>query len=557
MKKEENQELNIPEGLSQIFSFYPEIKLDDIHIQIASYEKLTRKGLPYFYNIDHLAKKIGITSGELWFLVRNKNKVYKTYKVEKKNKGLRTISAPSKQLKFVQRWILENILYKNEMGPSVHGFIPGRSIVSNAEPHVNRDLVLGLDIKNFFPSVTLPRVRGLFSSFGYNEEIAWGLAELATFEFKLPQGAPTSPMIANLITRNMDLEFEKYCRKRLLSYTRYADDISISGGRKLPLYVNDITQIINDEGFEINSDKTRIVGKGSCQKVTGIVVNDKLNLNKKKRKKLRAVINNCIKQGPIKANCYNIPYFKEWLNGELAFAMMVNKEKMKPMLELFRQIDWTEYDEWVKSLNADEAIQRRIKKATISIPVKFDEMGFFMNVGQIPDSQPREEILKRLDILLERCKKHKVKECSDCLKKKDEENHICMKFIIGHFTGSTSGHHHGHEIFDMGAYTNLNDENVHVAFILKAQTDRNSINSAFVQFVKVIIKEGYDVVTIATPKNFGHDLESLVILQVKELEKAGNDKRYCLIQRDEMERILYEFAKKYPELYPYIKSDVQ
>ena len=133
-----------------------------------------------------------------------------TFKLPKKSGDFREINAPSKKLKVIQRWILNNILYKLDSSDYVYGFIPGKTIFSNAQVHVNYDLVLGIDIKDFFPSIKFGSIYHIFKSAGYSNKIAWALADLCTYHWKLPQGAPTSPMLSNLAGKRLDMKNTNY-----------------------------------------------------------------------------------------------------------------------------------------------------------------------------------------------------------------------------------------------------------------------------------------------------------------------------------------------------------
>ena len=318
--------------------------------------------LPYIFNVDHLASICGISPSLLHLFISNKRKAYSTFKLPKKRGGFRLINAPSKDMKLVQRWILDNILYKLNAGEYAHGFIPNKSIATNASVHIGQELVLGIDLKDFFPSITLKRVIGLFRSIGYDEEISHAMGELCTFNWRLPQGAPTSPMISNLIAWGMDIKLSEFCEKRNLNYSRYADDITISGGNNLPKYKTLIYRKIKEEGFSINWDKVRLHGRGSSQRVTGLVVNDKVTLGRKKKKELRAIVHNIVKNGPKVENRENNPFFKEHIFGKLAFAKMVEPDFAKSLISSLKCVDWEDYYNDSASLRKAELSIRSLEK---------------------------------------------------------------------------------------------------------------------------------------------------------------------------------------------------
>ena len=354
-------------------SMNPPLSKEDYEVQITSFEKLKSNNLPFFYNIDHLACLTEISPSQLHLFIKNKRLAYSTFKLPKKRGGFRVINAPSKKMKCVQRWVLDIILYKLDAGEYAHGFLPGRSIFSNASVHVGQELVLGIDIQDFFPTITLNRVRGLFRSIGYNEEISHALGELCTFNWRLPQGAPTSPMISNLIAWHIDIKLAKFCEKRDLHYSRYADDITISGGKDLPRYKKLIFNRIQEEGFKINLKKVRLHHKGSSQRVTGLVVNDKVTIGRKKKNNLRAIVHNIVKNSPEDENHVNDPFFKERIFGHLAFAKMIEPDFADLLLDSLKHVDWESYDKDLTGLRKGELDVRSLEKKYYYSPVIEDQ----------------------------------------------------------------------------------------------------------------------------------------------------------------------------------------
>ena len=228
--------------------------------------------------------------------------VYRRYKIPKKKGGTREIYAPAKELMKVQKrlnYFLQ--AYYLIMKPACsHGFVMNYSgeiersnIVRNALPHTNKKHVLNIDLKDFFPSIKAHRVKNLFLShlFQFDENIATALALLTTYKGELPAGAPSSPIISNFICYEMDKEMQNFCTRNQLTYTRYADDLTFSSafviGNDL---LHDIISIINKNGFTINEKKLRLANKNSRQTVTGLVVNEKVNVNRKLIRNVRAMI---------------------------------------------------------------------------------------------------------------------------------------------------------------------------------------------------------------------------------------------------------------------------
>ncbi|TAF67555.1 MAG: RNA-directed DNA polymerase [Cytophagales bacterium] len=279
-------------------------------------ENLQKYELPLFENMLQLAEAMQIPLSKLRFLAyhRKVSKIthYNHFTIPKKSGGLRTISAPMPDLKKVQQWILEHILYKIKPKAQVHGFVPERSILSNATPHIGKDIVINLDLKDFFPSISYKRVKGLFVKLGYSEQIALTLALLCTYheteklnvdneiyylhkgERYLPQGSPASPAITTLIAHKMDSRLQGLATKYGFTYTRYADDLTFSANKDAEENINKmllfVKKVIESEDFELHPDKTKIMRKGSQQKVTGIVVNQKPNVDRQQFRKFRALL---------------------------------------------------------------------------------------------------------------------------------------------------------------------------------------------------------------------------------------------------------------------------
>lgn len=351
----------------------PQLNESKYETQFESFKKLRNKQLPYIYNINHLCKLVNLSPKQINFLLSNKEKGYVVFKVPKKNGGIREISAPSKIIKSLQRWVLDNILYKLNCGVSAHGFVPNRTIYTNAKVHVNQDLVLGIDIKDFFPSIKFKSVYYVFRLAGYTKKMAWDLANLCTYDGKLPQGAPTSPMLSNLVALELDRKFVKYCARRNFKYSRYADDITISGSHKLPMHKEKLIKIIEETGFTVNSNKTRMLSRGSRQKVTGLVVNDKVSIGRNKKKTLRAIVHNILMNGPVAENRLNDPFFREIIFGHLGHAKSIDPDFANPLIEDLKRLDWTSYDKKMTDFREGELIARSFDKKSYTEPTNANQ----------------------------------------------------------------------------------------------------------------------------------------------------------------------------------------
>lgn len=199
----------------------------------------------------------------------NPKKYYHQKTIEKKGK-FRLLTIPNKTLKSVQR-VIHDKLFTFQFPPEVHGGIKGRSIKTNAYPHRQKKWVACLDIKDFYPSINFGRIGFVFKALGCSTEISKILTALTTYKFELPQGTPTSPILANLVLYNLDKRISALCRTRQISYTRFFDDISISGNKPLTSTLNKIEEFIRVEGFLAH--KRKIKGTGEYQIITGLVVN--------------------------------------------------------------------------------------------------------------------------------------------------------------------------------------------------------------------------------------------------------------------------------------------
>ena len=334
-----------------------------------SFKKLKSQKLPYIYDVNHFCYLSNSSSKQVNYFFLKKEKAYVTFNLPKKAGGFREINAPSKKMKSIQRWILDHILYKMNVGDYVHGFVPKRSILTNASIHVSQNLVLGIDIKDFFPSISFNSVFRIFKSVGYTQKTAHFLADLCTYQGKLPQGAPTSPMLANLAIASLDIIIDKYCKRRNFKYSRYADDITISGSHELPMHKQKIIAIIEGSGFAVNEEKTRLHSRGSRQKVTGLVVNDKVSIGRSQKKILRAIVHNILKNGCEIENREKDPFFKEKIFGKLAFAKMVEPDFANPLIKKLKCFNWASYDKQTIDSRESELIIRSLEKKSYHKPV--------------------------------------------------------------------------------------------------------------------------------------------------------------------------------------------
>ncbi len=287
-------------------------------------DRLRAAGLPIFHSALDLAGAMGLSVGALRFLCFARKTAtvthYVRFRIPKKTGGERLISAPMPRLKKAQGWVLHEILEKLTLHEAAHGFARGRSIVSNARPHVGHALLINVDLKDFFPTVGYPRVKGLFQALGYSEEVATLLGLLCTEPDvqelvldgrtyyvasgprHLPQGAPTSPAITNLLCRRLDRRLQAMAEELGFVYTRYADDLTFSAASEdvgqAAEVLRRLHRIVGHEGFIVHPQKTRVLRRGRRQEVTGVVVNHKPGVPRDVLHRFRATLFQIEKDGP-------------------------------------------------------------------------------------------------------------------------------------------------------------------------------------------------------------------------------------------------------------------
>lgn len=243
------------------------------------------------------------------------SKRYRHFSIPKRSGGMRDILAPVNALKSVQRKLLRAIVYWGGSSRSAFGFVSRRSIVDHAKLHRRKRWVLCLDLKDFFPAIHFGRVRGMFMAapFAFEEQLATCLAQICCHDNFIPQGAPTSPAISNIICLSLDRILKKICREQRCSYSRYADDICISSNLgSVPFglayehegvwSVGDLVRnAITECGFEVNEKKTRLKFQRDQQLVTGLVVNKNVAMPRKWRRQLRVILHLRKKHGDKRA----------------------------------------------------------------------------------------------------------------------------------------------------------------------------------------------------------------------------------------------------------------
>ncbi|RQR29660.1 reverse transcriptase family protein [Burkholderia sp. Bp9142] len=288
---------------------------------------------------------------------------------DKRRGGCRLIEIPKGRLREAQRRILHGLLDRIPPHDAAHGFRKGRGIVSFAAPHADRDVVVRFDLADFFVSVRAARVHALFTTLGYPAEVARTLTALCTnrvpsarllapdlrdrFDWAgrqryrsrhLPQGAPTSPALANLCAFRLDMRLAALARSLDATYTRYADDLAFSGGgafaREAGRLQARVAAIALEEGFALQLRKTRVMRRGVRQQLAGVVVNRQPNLARDEFDVLKAILTNCIRHGPVSQNRAAHADFRAHLAGRVAHASALNAARGAKLHALFTRIAW-------------------------------------------------------------------------------------------------------------------------------------------------------------------------------------------------------------------------
>jgi hypothetical protein len=356
------------------------------------YEKYTKSS----YFISGLLKR-EVTYLRMLSGYHDKN--YREFSIQKK-KGERIIESPKENLKRIQKEILKKILVRF-FYPSQHSqaYLKKKSIKTNAELHIGKKIILKIDLKNFFPSINRDRVYRIFKR-QFDKQASTYLTDLCIYKNHLPQGAPTSPFISNLICGRMDKRLDCLASLNGLSYSRYADDIVFSGDKIKKSFFKLVGKIIHEEDFIINEDKTYWVTQKRPQIVTGLIVNDKVSFGKKKYKQLSAIIHNCYKTQDILEQReiaikkgYKISNMKNFLYGNVSFLNSIDKDKAVKLKQKLDQINWEAFD-----VSEREMEKKNLHLSFISVTHKINNR--FLNL----DKKFLEERFDLVTAILNDCK---------------------------------------------------------------------------------------------------------------------------------------------------------
>lgn len=339
---------------------------------------LAALALPDLATVGDLAVWLGEPVGALdWFADRWRNvgaaqsplQHYHYRWVAKRSGGWRLIEIPKERLRRIQQKILRQLLDLVPPHPAAHGFRRGHSCLTHAALHAGQHLVIRMDLKDFFPSIQAARIHALFEKLGYAPGVAGTLARLcvnrapqgifrdrqggaslpwaerqALKSPHLPQGSPCSPALANMCAYRLDLRLSALAQSLGASYSRYADDLAFSGGEELARAAErfhiQVAAIALEEGFQVNTRKTRLMRESMRQQVTGVVVNAQPNLARDEYDRLKAILTNCVRHGPASQNRASHPNFHAHLAGKISHVRMLNPGRAHRLQALFAAIDW-------------------------------------------------------------------------------------------------------------------------------------------------------------------------------------------------------------------------
>jgi len=303
-------------------------------------QKLSSQNLPVIFEVEHLAALIGIKYHELNKMIQNQEAFYREFEMPKRTGGVRVISAPYPSLLLCQDWIYEHILKPAKLHYCAHAYMPKKSIVTNATPHLNTNALLKMDFKDFFPSLSINWVVNFFSKLGYANNIAYSLAALCCLDDRLPQGASTSPALSNILLLSLDKRLYKLSKKFDLNYTRYADDLAFSGNYISHKFSEIVSSIVSDFGLTVNQQKTKLIIGDKQKIITGISVQGtQLSIPRKTKRLLKQEIHYIRKFGFLshisKLKIKN-PHYILSLEGKFRFWLQIepNDSFAKDSLEL-------------------------------------------------------------------------------------------------------------------------------------------------------------------------------------------------------------------------------
>lgn len=304
---------------------------------------LIMNNMPIVFDGKHLGLLIGINYEYIYKVSNSQKLFYRTFHIRKRNGNKRTIHEPLPNLKIIQKWILNNILYNIKISKYAKAYVPGLSIKDNVRFHKKQSIVLKLDIEDFFTSIRKSDVQKVFKNAGFTLELSKLLTQLCTIKGFLPQGASTSAYISNIILNNFDDMVSEYCYENKIRYTRYADDLTFSGEFEPKIIINFVKCQLNELGLKLNKNKINVLKRNKSQIVTGIVLNEKIQTQKKFRRKIRLEVYYIKKFGVLNHleksnNSLSVEQYLKSLKGRIGYSLFINPNDSE-MKEYQRFID--------------------------------------------------------------------------------------------------------------------------------------------------------------------------------------------------------------------------
>ncbi|MFJ5484330.1 retron St85 family RNA-directed DNA polymerase [Pectobacterium actinidiae] len=302
---------------------------------LAYINRLEENSIPVIFENEHLSRLLGIKYPEFNKLIFGTHKFYRKFKIPKRKGGYRIIASPYPSLFSCQKWIYNNILKKIPTHVCAQAYKKDHSIIKNANLHLNNDVMLKMDINNFFSEIPINWVIKLFSDLGYSKNVSFALASLCCLDGVLPQGGVTSPALSNILMLSLDNRLHKLAEKFDLIYTRYADDMFFSGKKISSKLINYIKNIVEEYNLSINESKTKLLTKEKRKIVTGIdTSSSKLTLPRATRRNIKKSMHFIIKYGLI-GHMNNVkiknPNYLLSLEGKIRFWIQVEPENQEAL----------------------------------------------------------------------------------------------------------------------------------------------------------------------------------------------------------------------------------
>jgi retron-type reverse transcriptase len=295
-------------------------------------------------DLDDLARDLSVRVADLQSIAQTLPQYYRRKEKVKPDGRRRTFYIPHGDLKNLQGAIAKKLLAPLPLHQAIHSYRKGKSTLTNARVHLGHPFMVKLDIEDYFPSISRDRVFRLLGRLGFSGPVARTLAVLTTFKNQLPQGAPTSQAIANLVFDEIiKKRISPLCETHKLEPSVYGDDLTISGSKRLVQLKHLVERIIEDEGFKVSTkpSKNQLLLEHDQKVVTGYVLKeDKLDVKKSRYREVRAIIHNCLKNGGASQFDCDVKTAKEQLRGKIEYIRKVNPVRGNTLLRDFKRITW-------------------------------------------------------------------------------------------------------------------------------------------------------------------------------------------------------------------------